>query len=131
EDQRGPARRGRERPARDRGLSRHRCGRDAGCSSAGTPPDGGLAMLELKSVDAGYGSFQALFCVSLEVKAGEAVGVIGPNGAGKSTLMWAIWGLIRPDKGSVGMPGCDVLARPAHRVVSLGTVPVPYIRWLL
>ena len=37
-------------------------------------------MLELKSVDAGYGSFQALFGVSLEVRAGEAVGVIGPNG---------------------------------------------------
>ncbi len=44
-------------------------------------------MLELKSVDAGYGTFQALFGVSLDVKAGEAVGVIGPNGAGKTTLM--------------------------------------------
>src|SRR5438876_815674 len=31
-------------------------------------------MLELKSVDAGYGSFQALFGVSLDVKAGEAIG---------------------------------------------------------
>ena len=53
-------------------------------------------MLELKSVDAGYGTFQALFGVSLEVKAGEAVGVIGPNGAGKTTLMRVISGLIRP-----------------------------------
>src|SRR5438874_1416203 len=44
-------------------------------------------MLELKSVDAGYGSFQALFGINLDVKAGEAVGVIGPNGAGKTTLM--------------------------------------------
>ena len=32
-------------------------------------------MLELKSIDAGYGTFQALFGVSLDVKAGEAVGV--------------------------------------------------------
>ena len=32
-------------------------------------------MLELKSVDAGYGSFQALFGVGLDVRAGEAVGV--------------------------------------------------------
>ena len=53
-------------------------------------------MLELKSVDAGYGTFQALFGVDLEVKAGEAVGVIGPNGAGKTTLMRVISGLIRP-----------------------------------
>src|SRR5437588_758872 len=56
-------------------------------------------MLELKSVDAGYGSFQALFGVSLDVKAGEAVGVIGPNGAGKTTLMRVISGLIRPRAG--------------------------------
>ena len=56
-------------------------------------------MLELKSIDAGYGSFQALFGVSLDVKAGEAVGVIGPNGAGKTTLMRVISGLIRPTRG--------------------------------
>ena len=77
-------------------------------------------MLELKSVDAGYGSSKALFGVSLEVKAGEAVGVIGPNGAGKTTLMRVISGLIRPKQGSIGMQGIDVLATPAHRIVSLG-----------
>jgi len=87
-------------------------------------------MLELKSIDAGYGSFQALFCVSLEVKAGEAVGVIGPNGAGKTTLMRAISGLIRPNKGSISMQGSDVLATPAHRIVSLGIGHVPENRRL-
>ena len=35
-------------------------------------------MLELKDVNAGYGTFQALFDISLEVNAGEAVAVIGP-----------------------------------------------------
>ena len=74
-------------------------------------------MLELKSVDAGYGSFQALFGVNLEVKAGEAVGVIGPNGAGKTTLMRVISGLIRPTAGSIAMEGTDVVATPAHRIV--------------
>ena len=53
-------------------------------------------MLKLRSIDAGYGSFQALFDISLEVNAGEAVAVIGPNGAGKTTLMRVISGLIRP-----------------------------------
>jgi branched-chain amino acid transport system ATP-binding protein len=87
-------------------------------------------MLELRKVDAGYGSFQALFGVDLEVKAGEAVGVVGPNGAGKTTLMRVISGLIRPRSGSIGMQGIDVLATPPHRIVSLGIAHVPENRRL-
>src|SRR6266545_4319043 len=87
-------------------------------------------MLELKSVDAGYGTFQALFGVNLEVKAGEAVGVIGPNGAGKTTLMRVISGLIRPARGAISMEGHDVLATAAHRIVDLGIAHVPENRRL-
>ena len=87
-------------------------------------------MLELKSVDAGYGSFQALFSVSLEVRAGEAVGVIGPNGAGKTTLMRVISGLVRPQRGSIVMEGTDVLATPPHAIVGLGIAHVPEHRRL-
>ena len=87
-------------------------------------------MLELRSVDAGYGSFQALFGVSLDVKAGEAVGVIGPNGAGKTTLMRVISGLIRPRGGSITMQGASVLATAPHRIVSLGIAHVPENRRL-
>ena len=87
-------------------------------------------MLELRSVDAGYGSFQALFGIGLEVKAGEAVGVIGPNGAGKTTLMRVISGLIRPRNGSIIMEGTDVLATPPHRIISLGIAHVPEHRRL-
>src|SRR5512142_3420346 len=87
-------------------------------------------MLELKSVDAGYASFQALFGVSLDVKAGEAVGVIGPNGAGKTTLMRFISGLIRPSRGSIRMEGTDVVATPPHKIVSLGIAHVPENRRL-
>jgi len=87
-------------------------------------------MLELKSVDAGYGSFQALFGVSLEVKAGEAVGVIGPNGAGKTTLMRVISGLIRPSAGGITFEGANILKTPEHRIVSLGIAHVPENRRL-
>ena len=87
-------------------------------------------MLQLRSVDAGYGSFQALFGIDLDVKAGEAVGVIGPNGAGKTTLMRVISGLIRPRKGSIAMEGTDVVATPAHRIVNLGIAHVPENRRL-
>jgi branched-chain amino acid transport system ATP-binding protein len=87
-------------------------------------------MLELKSIRAGYGSFQALFDVSLEVRAGEAIGVIGPNGAGKTTLMRAISGLIRPSAGSILLEGVDLATTPAHRIVELGVAHVPESRRL-
>jgi branched-chain amino acid transport system ATP-binding protein len=87
-------------------------------------------VLELRSIHAGYGTFQALFDVSLEVRHGEAVGVIGPNGAGKTTLMRVISGLIRPTSGSLAMEGVDLLATPAHRIVELGIAHVPESRRL-
>src|SRR3954451_14192356 len=87
-------------------------------------------MLQMNAIDAGYGSFQALFGVSLQVQAGEAVGVIGPNGAGKTTLMRVISGLIRPRAGSITMQGIDVVRTPEHRIVSLGIAHVPENRRL-
>jgi len=85
-------------------------------------------MLELKNINAGYGSFQALFDVSLSIKAGEAIAVIGPNGAGKTTLMRVISGLIRPLKGAITMEGTDVVATQAHRILELGIAHVPQKR---
>jgi len=87
-------------------------------------------MLELRNVDTGYGSFQALFGASLEVRLGEAVGVIGPNGAGKTTLMRVISGLIRPTRGQVLWEGTDLATVPAHRIVELGIAHVPEHRRL-
>ncbi|HEY8872329.1 MAG TPA: ABC transporter ATP-binding protein [Stellaceae bacterium] len=87
-------------------------------------------MLEIGAVDAGYSGFQALFGVSLEVGAGEAVAVIGPNGAGKTTLMRVISGLIRPNRGRISFEGVDLLATPAHRIVDLGIAHVPENRRL-
>ena len=87
-------------------------------------------MLTLSNISAGYGSFQALFNVSLEVNAGEAVAVIGPNGAGKTTLMRVISGLIRPLRGSMRMENTDLTATPSHRIVELGIAHVPENRRL-
>jgi branched-chain amino acid transport system ATP-binding protein len=87
-------------------------------------------MLEIGAVDAGYSGFQALFDVSIEVRAGEAVAVIGPNGAGKTTLMRVISGLIRPNRGSISFEGVDLLATPAHQIVDLGIAHVPENRRL-
>ena len=87
-------------------------------------------MLSLAAVSAGYGSFQALFGVSLEVAAGEAIGVIGPNGAGKTTLMRVISGLIPLRGGSMSIEGRAVAGLPAHRMVEQGIAHVPENRRL-
>jgi branched-chain amino acid transport system ATP-binding protein len=87
-------------------------------------------MLTLTNIDAGYSGFQALFGVSLQIAAGEAVAVIGPNGAGKTTLMRVISGLIRPTAGAISMEGTDLLATPAHRILALGIAHVPENRRL-
>ncbi len=85
----------------------------------------GETMLELNGVSAGYGSFQALFEVSLQVKAGESVAVIGPNGAGKTTLLRAISKLIPVTAGQLSMMGQNYNDKPAHEVISLGIAQVP------
>ncbi|MCA8926540.1 MAG: ABC transporter ATP-binding protein [Alphaproteobacteria bacterium] len=82
-------------------------------------------MLNLSNVDAGYGTFQALFGVSLEVRAGEAVAVIGPNGAGKTTLMRVISGLIAARGGTMVMEGADLTKTPPHEIITLGIAHVP------
>ncbi len=88
------------------------------------------ALLSLASVSAGYGSFRALFDVSLEVSAGEAVGVIGPNGAGKTTLMRVISGLLELRGGTMTFEGRAVSGLPAHRMVEQGIAHVPENRRL-
>lgn len=47
--------------------------------------------------------------VDLTVDAGEIVGLIGGSGAGKSTVARAVAGLVRPDRGSIRIAGCELL----------------------
>jgi branched-chain amino acid transport system ATP-binding protein len=87
-------------------------------------------MLSLAAVSAGYGSFQALFGVSLEVSRGEAVGVIGPNGAGKTTLMRVISGMLPLNEGTMTLEGQAIGGLPAHHIIEHGIAHVPENRRL-
>jgi len=60
-----------------------------------------VRILEVNDIHACYDRKEILHGVSLNVCAGETVGVIGPNGAGKSTLLKAIAGLLGMTGGSV------------------------------
>jgi branched-chain amino acid transport system ATP-binding protein len=82
-------------------------------------------LLEVRSLDAHYGDFQALFGVSLNVAAGEVVAVIGANGAGKSTLLQSVAGLIRARRDAILFAGVPIGDKPAHAVVARGIALVP------
>lgn len=87
-------------------------------------------MLELRTVNAGYGAFQVLFDISLRVTAGEAVGVIGPNGAGKTSLLRAVSRLIEIESGEVEFDGKRIERSRPEAVTALGIAHVPENRRL-
>jgi len=78
------------------------------------------ALLTLDRVTKRFGGLTAVREVSLEVRAGDLLGIIGPNGAGKTTLFNVIAGYFRPEEGRIVFDGTDVTGRAAHEVSRLG-----------
>jgi branched-chain amino acid transport system ATP-binding protein len=79
-----------------------------------------LPLLEVQHVSKRFGGIVALDDVSLNVKAGEIVGLIGPNGAGKTTAFNVISRLYTPDAGEVGFDGTSLLGTHPSAVVRRG-----------
>jgi simple sugar transport system ATP-binding protein len=65
-------------------------------------------VLHVENVSKSYGHIAALQNVTLDIHAGEVVGLVGDNGAGKSTLINIIAGAIRPSSGTLRMAGQEV-----------------------
>jgi branched-chain amino acid transport system permease protein len=70
-------------------------------------------VLSVRGVSVDFGGVHALRDVTLEVRAGELVGLIGPNGAGKSTFLDAVGGFVAND-GRVALDGHDIGRLPAY-----------------
>lgn len=87
-------------------------------------------LLAVSALDAFYGDFQALFGVSMQVAAGDAVAVIGANGAGKSTLLKSIAGLLRSDDEAIVFDGAPIGGQPAYANAVRGIALVPEGRGL-
>jgi branched-chain amino acid transport system ATP-binding protein len=82
-------------------------------------------MLDVAAIDTFYGETQALFGVSLSVRAGEVLALLGANGAGKTTVLRSILGLTRARRGDVRFLGRSVLGRPTHEIARAGVGWVP------
>ncbi len=83
------------------------------------------SMLEVKHVDAYYGSLRVLMDISIEIKPGETVAIIGSNGAGKSTLLKTITGMMHPKVGHIVLEGQDITGMNPYQIVELGISMVP------
>ena len=68
-----------------------------------------MAVVEVRDVTFAYAGQPVVEGVSLDVAAGDFLGLLGPNGSGKTTLLELMIGLRRPDAGSVRLFG-----EPAH-----------------
>ncbi len=82
-------------------------------------------LLHIEGLEAGYGSAQVLFGVSLTVREGEFVTLLGRNGMGKSTTVKALMGMLGATAGTVRFAGHDVLGKPTHAIAQLGIGLVP------
>ena len=71
-------------------------------------------MLDILDLSKAYGTVTALDHATFSVRPGRIVGFLGPNGAGKTTTMRCIFGLAKPDGGSITWAG-----RPIDRAARL------------
>jgi branched-chain amino acid transport system ATP-binding protein len=94
-------------------------------SSTQTPAVAGSALLEFENVTAFYGDLQALFGVTLTLRAGEIVTLIGANGAGKTTILRVASGIKHPFAGTLRLVGRDASRITPHEMVALGVSHVP------
>ncbi len=72
------------------------------------PASGGAPLVEMRDISVAFGGVHAVEKVSLDLQAGEVVGLVGGNGAGKSTLMRVLSGARPADSGDVFINGGHV-----------------------
>ncbi|MEG0858262.1 MAG: ATP-binding cassette domain-containing protein [Pseudomonas sp.] len=87
--------------------------------------------LEIRNLNVAIESVPILHNVSLDVGAGQMVGLIGHNGAGKTTLIRTLMGLLDATSGSIRFAGNDLCAQPGHQRAATGISYLPEDRRLI
>ena len=81
-------------------------------------------LLALHGITKRFPGVTALADVSLDVRAGEVLGLLGENGAGKSTLLKIVSGAQRPDGGTIAWQGRPVTLATPHQAQLRGIVTI-------
>lgn len=87
-------------------------------------------LLELEDVHTYYGDSHILKGISMNVEAGEVVGLLGRNGTGKTTTLRSITGVQSPRRGTIRFDGEDVTGEDVVDISKRGIKLVPEDRRL-
>lgn len=79
-----------------------------------------MALLEVKNLTKNFGGLTAVGDVTMELEAGELVGLIGPNGAGKTTLFNLLTGVYVPSEGTITLDDHLLNGKAPSKIASLG-----------
>jgi branched-chain amino acid transport system ATP-binding protein len=79
-----------------------------------------MKILSAKALNKHFDGVAAAEDVSIEVAAGERVGLIGSNGAGKTSFVNMITGYLKPDAGTIELEGADITALGPREIERLG-----------
>jgi sodium transport system ATP-binding protein len=79
-------------------------------------------MIEAHQLRKAFGTTLAVDSVSFTAPDGSITGLLGPNGAGKTTTLRMIYGLMRPDIGTVRIDGIDTFAEPINARKRIGVL---------
>jgi ABC-type branched-subunit amino acid transport system ATPase component len=77
-------------------------------------------VLAVEALAKSFGGLRAIDGLSLELRAGEILGIVGPNGAGKSVLVNLVTGFYRPSAGAIRFKGRPTAHLARHRISRLG-----------
>jgi len=80
----------------------------------------GPSGIRVENLTKQFGDVHALRAVSLEVPAGQVLGLLGHNGAGKTTMLRILTTLTRPTTGRAWVAGHDVIEEPDRVRASIG-----------
>jgi ABC-type uncharacterized transport system ATPase subunit len=81
---------------------------------------GSSAILRVEGVYKRFGATVALDGVNFELRRGEVHGLLGENGAGKTTLCNIIYGMIKPDRGSIYLDGRELKINSPREAMAQG-----------
>lgn len=79
-----------------------------------------MSLLVISHLRKSYGAAVALKDASLELQAGETLGLMGENGAGKSTLIKILAGAVAPDGGEIRLDDAPATLRAPGEAYQLG-----------